>query len=135
MSSNIQELYLSGSINKQHPCYSTFRNNIHIPVKNGFSTYKGRDKIVVQGILDTPTDPRFTCLRTVRTGLSDGNVVYVQYKNEPRQVESFEIVAPCKDDFCVYKRKIYMAGNSWNMETNKNMCMYTSDGDFICLGK
>lgn len=132
---NIQELYLSGSLFKNHPCFGTFRNNMQLGIKDGYLHFKGPNHIEMGGILDNPFDPRFTCLRTTRTPLSTGNITYIQYKNEPR-IEGFSMGAntiggpsadvPCREPHCAYRFRVYG-------DESSPFCMYSSDGKFICM--
>ncbi len=82
----IQSMYLSGSLYKNHPCYSTFQNYNNLPIKDGYQHTKRGNQIVVGGVLDNPLDPRFNCLRTTRQPLSSGHLSLVRYKFQPLSV-------------------------------------------------
>lgn len=132
----IQEITLAGTLYKNHPCYSTFRNYIELPIKDGYSHYKGNRQIVVGGVLDNPSDPRFNCLRTTRVPLSSGSLSYTRYKTQPRfdldseimrsingKKEGFSVKYPSRGRNCAYK--FHPPGGRY--------CMYSTGGRYVCL--
>lgn len=126
--SKIQELYLSGSLYKNHPCYGVFRDYNHVPIDNGYAHFKSGKQIVVGGTLSNPLDPRFQCLRNLKVPLSSGKLTYIKYKIKP-MTEGFSTgmhLSPYigKCSHCTRR----------DGDIRKH-CMYTTDGKFLCMKK
>lgn len=73
---SISQISLSGSVNKSHPCFTTFKQNIQKPIKGGYSQLTKDGRILVGGSLDSIQDPRFVCMRATHKPLSSGSTEY-----------------------------------------------------------
>ena len=127
MTNIVENLYMNGVINSNHPCFPTFNKYMNLGIKNGVLKYNSSKQIVVSGLLDDPRDPRFKCLRAARVPLTTGNVAYITRSSAPR-IEGFQLEMPAGENNCVYKYQ-------YNGQDQYGNCMYSSDGKLICLKK
>jgi hypothetical protein len=126
----ITQLYLNGSLYYKHPCFETFRQNMHLGIKSGYIHFRGTDEIVVHGIIDSPFDPRYICLVTSGLPLSTGTMVRMEESQiiKTNKIENFNNTE--KKDNCKSCVSNCVYNFSYN-NSNKN-CMYSAGGNLIC---
>lgn len=119
----VQEMFINGEIHRDHVCFPVFVKNMHLGITSGDIFYKTPNKIVVNGVLDDPYDPRFRCLQSSKQPLSKGIWTFVKYSNVQR-TEPFSIEMPTSFANSVYRYNYY--------GPNHNKCMYSTDGKYLC---